>query len=424
MKKALLVILLVFIFIIGISILLLYSKKLYWFSEVTGQVVKDGVPLPNVKVVRAYKSYLYGNHTESIQTDAEGKFYFSELTGRSLWWFIGPLMRGGVDQLIKIEFEGNVYTAWKNRHSRVKKPNTELEGKSIYMICDLNKPERAIKINSYHSIWGLSDLNNAYDTSYQNTEEQLNSNLDKLLEATNIILTSEEYKRNLIREINADGVIEVTDLQITNVKDLKVNSFSLTEQESVVLFNQGYYVNISLDIQTGEKELNYETIASVTYLLYDVNTYKLTKPKTVPNEELSFSMSFNSLYKKIIQDKIQVSELQEGLNKIFNDPNEIAYQEDMSAISNANELLNFQIKSLETNGTISHRKQGNFVTLIVSGEAVVLDNKEQKSVDFSYALLVDVNSIAETPYLFMAKDYEHFWKKIDNEYKKIPFSLN
>lgn len=113
--------------------------KMHLFSAVQGVVVHKGAPVEGAVVEREY-FWHWKDKREKLQvkTAANGEFRFAEVTASSL---LGSLLphEPVVQQTIRITHKGQTYTAWafdKGDYDA----NTELDGKPISLICDLDQP--------------------------------------------------------------------------------------------------------------------------------------------------------------------------------------------------------------------------------------------------------------------------------------------
>lgn len=116
-----------------------FSKTLYLFTEVDGVVLLDGRPVPGVEVEQDYHWH-WGEQERSarVTTDAQGRFRFPEVTGRS--WTAGLLPHEPViNQRITLRYQGRQYKGWlhsKHNYDRF----GEVPGRPLALICDLSHP--------------------------------------------------------------------------------------------------------------------------------------------------------------------------------------------------------------------------------------------------------------------------------------------
>jgi hypothetical protein len=129
--------------LVGACLLVFNSKahamgKMHLFSAVQGVVVQKGAPVEDAVVEREY-FWHWKDKREKLQvkTDATGGFKFPEATGSS---FLGGLLphEPVIQQTIRITHKGQTYTAWAFDKGDYE-ANTELEGKPISLVCDLDQ---------------------------------------------------------------------------------------------------------------------------------------------------------------------------------------------------------------------------------------------------------------------------------------------
>lgn len=118
-----------------------FPKTLHLFSEVQGVVVLDGRPVPGVQVERDYHWH-WGNQkrTATVTTDAQGRFHFPEVTGRSFTAFLPhePV----VVQRITLRYRGKEHVGWfmaKHNYDRL----GEVAGRRLSFVCDLASEAKA-----------------------------------------------------------------------------------------------------------------------------------------------------------------------------------------------------------------------------------------------------------------------------------------
>ncbi len=421
MKKVLLILLALFLLLVGITVVNLKSKTLYWFSEVDGQVLQGDVPLEGVKVIRSYRSDLYGNHEESTETDTEGRFHFDLLTGHNGWWFLAPLMHGGLYQTIEIKHQDSTYTAWWYWHSEVTENNQELKGKPIQMICDLEKEEREIRVDATRSIRGISNLGLAYDQGIQKAEGRLTESIPTLQKAAEKILTSEKFKNRLAKGINEEGVIHVDDIHIDSLKELSYREISLTEDEDIISLSGGISLKGNVHLQTRNNGLLHHLDTYITgyYLKYNLKDHTLSLWNEESTHSMPFDIDFHDVYQRVLERKISIDRIGEGLNEMVNHQSEYAHYIGMEAVRGADKLLKLDIDSIHVSGSVDIRETATFVRVTVYGQAEVLHKNERKKVAYDFPLSIEFGSIDESPYVYRSEDYIHLWKKTNGQYKKI-----
>ncbi|MGE8217989.1 Nickel uptake substrate-specific transmembrane region [compost metagenome] len=111
-------------------------KTLYLFSEVHGTVLLDGKPVQGVEVEQDYHWRWGGQkRTTTVTTDAQGRFHFAEVTGRS--WTAGLLPHEPVIvQRITLRYQGKEHKGWfmaKHNYDRL----GEVPGRPLNVVCDL-----------------------------------------------------------------------------------------------------------------------------------------------------------------------------------------------------------------------------------------------------------------------------------------------
>ena len=123
-------------------------EQICLMSAVSGQLVKDGQPLPNTKLVREL-SYVYkdGFHTDEATTDAEGNFNFPAVfENKKRFVFLNMF---SVGQSIKVD-EDIIWIGSKTEPEE----NSEGRGESVYLDCNLENKEMTttrIDVSIYHT---------------------------------------------------------------------------------------------------------------------------------------------------------------------------------------------------------------------------------------------------------------------------------
>jgi hypothetical protein len=113
--------------------------KMHLFSAVQGVVVHKGAPVEGAVVEREYLWHWKDKKSVDVaKTDAQGRFQLPMIVESS---FLGSLLphEPVVRQTILIKHGGKTYEAWLfNR--RDYEANTELAGRPISLLCDLDMP--------------------------------------------------------------------------------------------------------------------------------------------------------------------------------------------------------------------------------------------------------------------------------------------
>ena len=119
-------------------------EQICLMSAVSGQLVKDGQPLPNTKLVREL-SYVYkdGFHTDEAITDAEGNFSFPAVfENKKRFAFLNAFT---IAQSIEVERPNQNINIWLGNKNEASE-NSEGRGKSIQgLVCDINREQRVTK---------------------------------------------------------------------------------------------------------------------------------------------------------------------------------------------------------------------------------------------------------------------------------------
>ena len=125
-------------------------EQICLMSEVNGQLVKDGQPLPNTKLVREL-SYVYkdGFHTDEAITNAEGYFSFPAIFEKKKRFAF--LNMFSIGQVIKAPAHGENAQIWIGSKTEPEE-NSEARGKAINVFCDLENEFTTTRIenSSYH----------------------------------------------------------------------------------------------------------------------------------------------------------------------------------------------------------------------------------------------------------------------------------
>ena len=156
MRSKFWLVLLFFIYFIGESQAM---AQMYLFSEVHGVVTNQGKPVFGAVVEQQYFWQWKSEHGQTqLKTDAEGKFTFPAIIKSSVMASLLPHEKI-IEQTILIKHEGNIYKAWMFDKRDYEK-NGELDGKSIFMDCNLqNQLSHNGKIYGICELRGMGGLN-------------------------------------------------------------------------------------------------------------------------------------------------------------------------------------------------------------------------------------------------------------------------
>ena len=137
-------------------------EQICLMSKVNGQLVKDGQPLPNTKLVREL-SYVYkdGFHTDEAITNAEGYFSFPAIFEKKKRFAFLNMFT--IAQNIDIIINGERKIIWSGNKND-EEENTEARGKPINLICDLAKSNYEHKYIDDSSFSTLCDWNVTSDS--------------------------------------------------------------------------------------------------------------------------------------------------------------------------------------------------------------------------------------------------------------------
>ena len=128
------------------------------FSEVEGEVVRNGTPVLGATIEREYRWSWNGKQgADTTTTDSAGRFRLPELTQGS--WFSGLVPHEPViQQRLTIRHEGKPYEAWvyiKHNYDR----KGELGGRALRLHCDLATEARRVETGPYgDGYFGICDL--------------------------------------------------------------------------------------------------------------------------------------------------------------------------------------------------------------------------------------------------------------------------
>ena len=111
------------------------TMALILFSDVHGTVLQHGQPVAHARVVREYRwSWKEQTGVDEATTDAQGRFHFPAIVGRSFgarWLPHEPLVR----QTITVAFAGEPHRVWVHDKANYR-ANGEL-GEPIVLTCRL-----------------------------------------------------------------------------------------------------------------------------------------------------------------------------------------------------------------------------------------------------------------------------------------------
>ena len=134
----------------GYSMSLFDIGKICLFSETSGQVVLNGRPIEGVSVKR---SVIWQNkkQEETVISDIKGNFHFNAKFTNSLSKFMP--VEAVISQRIVIRHGDEDFEGWKTTKRNFDE-NSELNGKSINLICDLSQ-KSTVKEEGAQVIKGL-----------------------------------------------------------------------------------------------------------------------------------------------------------------------------------------------------------------------------------------------------------------------------
>jgi hypothetical protein len=131
------------------------GQELVLFSPVTGVVVDGGKPVAGAKVTRSVK-WKDSHEVDEVVTTAAGEFQFAAKSVRSMMWSLIP-HNPVVMQTITIQAGDKTYEAWEYQKGNYEM-NSEADGKTVDMLCDLQNEPRSHAINQLFSYWGICTL--------------------------------------------------------------------------------------------------------------------------------------------------------------------------------------------------------------------------------------------------------------------------
>ncbi len=127
------------VLLLGLSIqghAMAFSKTLYLFSEVNGIVLLDGKPVQGVEVTQEYDWHWKEEKGSKVAvTDAEGRFHFPVITGKSLT--AGLPHQPVIEQKLRLSYQGKEYKGWLHGKDNYDE-HGELKGQPLNLVCDLN----------------------------------------------------------------------------------------------------------------------------------------------------------------------------------------------------------------------------------------------------------------------------------------------
>ncbi|RZI58285.1 MAG: hypothetical protein EOP37_16500 [Rubrivivax sp.] len=126
-----------------------FPKTFYLFSEVNGVVLLDGRPVEGVEVEQKY-NWHWGEKKASrtTRTDAQGRFHFPVITGRSITGSLLP-HEPVIVQEIHFVHQGKTHHGWFQAKHNYENQG-ELDGQPMRLVCDLkDEPTGRPEIQSY-----------------------------------------------------------------------------------------------------------------------------------------------------------------------------------------------------------------------------------------------------------------------------------
>lgn len=123
-------------------------------SKVEGVILRDGAPVENVKVKRNF-NWHWGNkkNSQTVLTDSDGRFRFSEETTSSLTAKLIP-HEPVIEQKIVFTLDGVDYDGWfytKHNYDN----NGELNGKPLNFTCELSEEPQYRPTYGLHEAFGI-----------------------------------------------------------------------------------------------------------------------------------------------------------------------------------------------------------------------------------------------------------------------------
>ncbi|SDH22366.1 hypothetical protein SAMN05216588_103239 [Pseudomonas flavescens] len=114
-----------------------FSKTLYLFSEIEGTVLLGGQPVEGVEVEQEYHWHWKNEHRKnSVKSDANGRFHFPAVTGKSLTAGLMP-HEPVIGQRITLRYQGKEHKGWVfTKHNY--DDQGEVKGRPLTFTCELN----------------------------------------------------------------------------------------------------------------------------------------------------------------------------------------------------------------------------------------------------------------------------------------------
>jgi hypothetical protein len=135
--------------LIALGLTMAFFKTFTLFSAVEGIVLLEGRPVEGVEVEQTYYWH-WGDKrgTTVVRTDAQGRYQFPVVTGRSITANLLP-HEPVIDQDVNFVYKGKTFRGWF--HSKHNYGDMgELPGKPLRLVCDLrDEPVGRPEIGSY-----------------------------------------------------------------------------------------------------------------------------------------------------------------------------------------------------------------------------------------------------------------------------------
>ncbi|WP_431260843.1 DUF6795 domain-containing protein [Roseateles chitinivorans] len=122
------------LFALGLT--MAFFKTFTLFSAVEGTVLMEGKPVEGLEVQQTW-SWHWGEKKGSAvtRTDAQGRFHFPVVTGRSITGSLLP-HQPVIEQSILFVHQGKVIDGWSHGKDNYEDQG-ELKGKPLRLVCDL-----------------------------------------------------------------------------------------------------------------------------------------------------------------------------------------------------------------------------------------------------------------------------------------------